>query len=664
MAYVDTQTDPNAQPNAQTNPMAQAPVTTSSGGVGTTAANAAPVGSPQGAAAVPTSTQAPPVQNLQAYLQANQPQAVQMGNTIAGNLQNTVNKTTGDINAAQTDLAGQVAAQNTAPNTDLVNQAAANPAQFVQNPQNLTDFLAQENANYGGPANFAATPYAQNLQNEVTSAVNSAPDINKPGGVEQLVTGQEQNPTLGMRNLDTLLLQGTPEAMAPIQNVIPKFGQLQGQYGNAQTSTDAAIQQAIANDQAAKAGVNTTFLTGPNAVVPTYEQNIKNEQTAAQTAQDKENALINALNQDINAKTATTPDFYNLVGAGGPLLSSMQNTPNAPSIYDYITPGQTITKAPTLNDVITPEQYDNILALAQLLPGQDFSQFGPPSGTYTGKGVMPTTDLTKLAQANNTAQINNPAQPKTTGPTGGATTTPTPQPTLSDSYTAPATNAGNTAPTSSQINQTLPGVGNTIDAIGQTGSEMLNLVDLGKNLINNPGQTLTDYLKNIGTVAQTPVDAATGVIKDIGNTVGDAYQNILGNTDHGPTAQQQWDQQYGQFAQSMNKYLPPDQQITGSNYVIPPAGSMSSVLRNELINGFTANTGPNTPDMKPTTALPSGPGQTTGGITNQEIYNAYQSDIANLTQPQKDWMAAYAKANPPTQTTTTPNNTAKTFHGF
>ena len=138
MAFVQDQTDPNApqqqgQPGGAPGSMSQPVSTSSTGGAG----SSTPAGSPQGAGSVQTSTQAPPVQDLHAYLAANADQAVGMGQNIAGNLNATAGKVTGDINAAQTDVNNQVSAQNITPNAGLVDQAAQDPAAFVQNQQTL-----------------------------------------------------------------------------------------------------------------------------------------------------------------------------------------------------------------------------------------------------------------------------------------------------------------------------------------------------------------------------------------------------------------------------------------------------------------------------------------------------------------------------------------------
>jgi hypothetical protein len=323
---------------------------------------------------------------LQAYLTANQPQAVQMGQNIAGNLQNTATQVTGDIAADQAAADAAVQASNVQPNSQLITEAAANPAQFVENPANVTAFQALENANYTGPATYEATPQYTAAENEVTNAVNNAPNINTNAGVEQLVAGQETNPTLGMENLDQLLLQGTPAAMAPIAAAEQPVQALPTTLANETTAEDQAIQQAIANDLVAPQAVNAAFLTGPNAVVPTWETALQNELSQAQTGENAYNAGISNYNQELNAlQSELAPFEADIANIGGP------------STINYTPPSYTpLTAAPTEANVATPQDYATEAALAQLLgTGLGTTPINPSTENEAGTFSVPTnTPLT------------------------------------------------------------------------------------------------------------------------------------------------------------------------------------------------------------------------------------------------------------------------------
>lgn len=420
MAFVEeSQNDPNApqQPTTGSNaPMNQLPQTSSGAGAGATGVNTSAAGSPQGAPAVPNSTKAPPVQNLSDYLTANAPQAAGMGQTIADNISQQGQQVTGDINAAQQGFDQSVQASNVAPNKDLINQAANNPSEFVQDPNNVQEFQAQENANYTGPTSFESADFYQPLTQEVTQFQNNAPQTNTPAGILQLVAGQEQNPTLGMENLDALLLGGTPGATQAIDRAEAPYASLGQALTSSGTTEDANIATAKANDVAAPAAVQNAFLTGPNAVVPAWEKALQGEES---TAQDQ----INTFNQGVPAYDQEQQDLGNIASQWNNFKYSVPNfgiftTPiGTPDIASEAAQG-----APSLASVATPQDYATDAALSQLLGTSlgttpiDQSTVGQ-AGTFQAPGTVPNLqpqaqdELTQLLNSYNQTVKNdiNPA---------------------------------------------------------------------------------------------------------------------------------------------------------------------------------------------------------------------------------------------------------------
>lgn len=333
-------------------------------------------GGPQGATAVPNATKAPPVQDLRAYLAANAPQAAQMGQKIAGNIADETGRVTGDVNAAQAGVQSQINAQTVTPNADLVSRAAANPSEFVKNPEDVAAFRAQRDAAYNGPQYFEQTPEFSTANAAVRARVNALPDVDKPGGIEQLVRSQEKNPTLGMENLDTLLLQGTPSAVQPIRESI-SGGRALDDYLKGITGTEnAAIQDAKAKNDAARAAVQQTFVNGPNAVVPSLDKSISDRVAASQ----KQSADANIALQKLYAGDTLTPAELELLGMDSGALNQIVSAEQYLKPYgvdqDILPTFQTGAKGPaefTAANVATPEEYANYAALAELL--------GPSAGT-------------------------------------------------------------------------------------------------------------------------------------------------------------------------------------------------------------------------------------------------------------------------------------------
>jgi hypothetical protein len=339
-----------------------------------------------------------------------------MGQQIANNLTTQTGQVTGDINADQAAVDAQVQAANTAPNPTLISEAAANPSQFVTDPNSVAAFQAQENANYTGPTAFEQTPQYQTLENEVTNLQQNAPVVNTPAGIQQLVTGQETNPTTGMENLDALLLEGTPGATAPISAAETPINALPTNLANTASTEDAAIQAAEANDAAAPAGVQSAFLTGPNAVVPAWEQSLMNELNAAQAGENTYNSTIN---QDISELTPLEQAVNQFTGASG------LTVPNPLTPYLNETP---LTAAPTEANVSTPQDYATEAALQQLLG----SGLGVTPINQSTAGQAGTFNVPTNPGSPNIAALTDALADSATGATWGD---------LSGLYGSPSTNA-------------------------------------------------------------------------------------------------------------------------------------------------------------------------------------------------------------------------------
>lgn len=352
MAYVDSSNDPNAQTMTATQaPMNQAPATSSGG----SPASAGAANTAQGAQASPNASKAPPVQNLQAYLAANAPQATGMGQNIAGQLTQGANAVNTDLTNGQNSFESQVNASAVpADYQSTVDQAAANPTAFATNPANVTNFKSIENANYTGPSNFEGSNIYSGLNTEVQNAQGNAPDISNPANIEQLVRGQEQNPTTGESNLDSLLLQQSPEGLAAIKASEAPYANLGNTLKGIGSTEDSNISNVTARDQAAKASVPTAFTTGPNAVVPAWENALNQKLSSAQTG-------TNAYNQSVADQAANWNTFQPIVNSYEAANPSFTNLAPQPTLQ------QTSTGAPTLQSVATPQDYAEQAALSQLL---------------------------------------------------------------------------------------------------------------------------------------------------------------------------------------------------------------------------------------------------------------------------------------------------------
>lgn len=429
MAYA---TDPTQQ-QQQTNQPGVAvtqPVTTSSApGAGPSGAKA-----PTGATSQQAAPQ--PFTNLQAYLTANAPQVQQQANTISANLTNQYGQVQNDINQGAQAFNQQVAAGYAPDNPQLVQQAAANPTTFVENPSNVQQFESLLNDQYTGPTNFEGTAGYQNLNNEVTQDAANANLVNTPSGLQTYLEGTETNPTPGENLLDTVLLQQNPQAFQQVAAAAAPFSQLPTYLSNAVTTADQAAAAAPTAAQAAQTDIANAF-TGSGGIVPTFTNQIAMEVLAAQAQENAYNTAINQNQQTAIADQAALNNAYPgllqtatapTANLGNPTtdqaekaiitnLFSSGNTAALNALQQYLQ-GNEITTPASAATVATPQQYAENAALTELLG----NLYNPPlnpanvseAGTFsvpslpgavpnTGQQVQYEQDLANLF-----GNVNNP----------------------------------------------------------------------------------------------------------------------------------------------------------------------------------------------------------------------------------------------------------------
>lgn len=328
------------------------------------------------------------------YLTANAPQIQNQANQVTSNLNNQYGQVSGDITNAANQFGQSVTAGYTAPNQSLVDQAAANPTGFASNPGNVSGFQAQYNDTYSGPTSYESSQPYGTIQGEVNQAVQNAGMLNNTSGLQNyFAQNAGPNATQASNTLDTLLLQGNPQAQQQIQQAAGQFGNLKNQFGQSTATADQSVQAAQQAAQQAQ-----QYAQG--AIKPVTEQ------------------FGNAVNQNFNtAQTAATnyntaqQQAYNQLTPIQQWLSAFQGNSGVNIGTNPLTPylNQTPINAPTLANASTPEQYQEAAALQQLL-GQGYqSPLDQANASQAGTFKTP---------ANNQYNLNNLIQQIA----GGATT--------------------------------------------------------------------------------------------------------------------------------------------------------------------------------------------------------------------------------------------------
>lgn len=418
MAFVSSGIPPEEQ-NKQAqqgvttpNPLAQLPP---NAGPGSGSAGQGGGGTNQAGLGTPTQFGSP-ASKLSDYLAANAPQVAQEGQNIAGNLNTQFGQTQSDIGQAGQAFGSQVAGGYAPPNQDVVNQAAANPTDFAANPSNVAAFKSQLNDTYSGPANFEGTQGYANVQNEVNNAVQNAGLLNSPAGLSTYLRNNvEANPTPGENTLDTVLLQGNPQAIGQVQGAASQFPSLSGYLGNTVTGADQTVVDAQNAAKQAAGAANTAF-NGPAGVVPTFNAGVQSELDAANAARGPAANALTAENTDISSRLGNkqnlTPQELTDLGLTGSQIQSLIDTENnlgnakvteglrqipfnqpIPNLSQWLTPGTPSQISPALGTVATPADYTKEAALSKLLGASvgplDQSQANL-AGTYAPAQTNPT----------------------------------------------------------------------------------------------------------------------------------------------------------------------------------------------------------------------------------------------------------------------------------
>lgn len=409
----ETQTQ-NQGANSQVTPVPTIPTLQGTSGPSASTGSGTQAGTTNTAS--PGAAPSAPWQNITTYLNANAPNANQVAQSIAGNLTNQYNTANQAITDTGTNFTNQVNGANIAEDPNMLQSASSNPGQFVQDPNNVTAFQKQYNASYGGPSSFSGTSDFSNLQNQVLQAQNQAALANQgTSGIQTLLQQTETNPSVGVNNLDNLLLQEDPTNFQTIQNAAAPFSNLTAALGSQQTSLDQLAQQAAQGTAQTAQDYQNAFV-GPKGVIPTFQNNFNQEmQTASGQATGYNQQLsdiIAALGSgkslqntypnfvESNVDPSGTLEALNPYGQSTGVFQNMlaEGLPGvAPgTLGTYFTADPQVAQ-PGAQNVMTPEEFQNANAINQLVgqnainvPQSLGPQFKAPTqyGSFDSQGAL------------------------------------------------------------------------------------------------------------------------------------------------------------------------------------------------------------------------------------------------------------------------------------
>lgn len=274
MAYVaDNLTDEEDQQNLlqQNNPnmLGGTPATTNSG--------AGTVGSGVPSTQTPAAT-GTGFTNLRTYLNANQDQSGSLGNQVAANVGQQGQSAQNAIDTNVTNFNTDVAKGTVNPDTNLISQAAADPAAFEQNPASIQAFKNMRDSSYSGPTSFETYGNYGDLASNPAVASNLANSSQTMGGQQELVRNLSPNQTQGEVDLNQGLIAGNPSARSSILTAAQPFSNLKGYLSGAAQAGDTAVGNAQNTSAAAKSAVQNQFITPETKVLGDTQNSLTTNQ--------------------------------------------------------------------------------------------------------------------------------------------------------------------------------------------------------------------------------------------------------------------------------------------------------------------------------------------------------------------------------------------------
>lgn len=362
-----SQTDQAMQPGqaqqaAQQASQSQSAPSTSGGGGGV--ASSAPGGGASAGGSPAASTPKPSSSgswtNLDSYLNANSDQATQMGQQIAGSVNNAGQQAQADVNNLGTNFNNAVQQNTVQADPNAVNQAVTD-AQGLTSGQNLSAqdqqaFNQQANATYGGPTDVTSYNGYNQAQQDVNNAGQMAQETQSEAGRGTLLNTQYANTSpygynAGENNLDQLLLQNSTGAQAALQPEGQQWSGLSGALNSAVNTGDQAAATAqqtnAATAQAAQGAASGAYTNFNNQL-----------NTGLQSLQQTDTNAYNQVMSDMQNNAMTPADWQTL----GVNPQAAHNYVSEPTLANYVQQGA----APTLATYANADQYAQEQALAQL----------------------------------------------------------------------------------------------------------------------------------------------------------------------------------------------------------------------------------------------------------------------------------------------------------
>ena len=344
--------------------------------------------------------------NLNQYLDANKENAVQLGQGVAGHIENQGNEARTGIQNTEADF-NQLADKGTLKDLDkapeeaqnIIKQASTGTKNAQVNQAQTSRFGEIANATYTGPKDLTGSSYYNDANQKYQKAQEAKQNASSDEGRFSLLKSAFSRPTYsqGQQNLDNLLLTGNNQAKATVQSAANGLSDLEGKWTGAQSNAAQLAAQRQAATNAAREQSRT------NALQAQFNRNTE-------------------VNSDLDTKQANWANEYNqykdLLGAykGGDLNLTREQA-------DRLALGGSGTGLYNMLNGIQPESYLDLQAFdANKVIGQDqfaqlaaldklTNQFSSPAmSRFTDESQAGTLNAQKAFNASRFGEAANQAE--------------------------------------------------------------------------------------------------------------------------------------------------------------------------------------------------------------------------------------------------------------
>lgn len=180
--------------------------------------------------------------DINKYLALNQPQANELGQNVAGGIDETTGEATTALTTGEQEFADALSSAHPGMTEQEINDLAQNPANlasFVQDPTNVERFVSTAAGEYTGPGAFSDVGSYADLVASVSGAAQKGEQSTTQGGKQELIRDVYKKPeraNAGMLGLDYALVEQSPEGIGAINE--------SGEAASAVTDRLEGIQEA------------------------------------------------------------------------------------------------------------------------------------------------------------------------------------------------------------------------------------------------------------------------------------------------------------------------------------------------------------------------------------------------------------------------------------